>query len=132
MESRELTETERGILDLLLTRDFPGRDALMVQAKTVRTFGRSCICGCPTFALDADTGVPPAEVLTRMPSDAHGSDPNGHLVGVLLFVEEGYLSEIEIYGRALNDHSELELPAVAALKLSEWSNPDGTGSLLNP
>ncbi len=32
-----------------------------------------------------------------MPTDAHGTDPGGKPVGVLLFVDDGYLSEVEVY-----------------------------------
>ena len=67
-----------------------------------------------------------------MPSDAHGSDPGGNSIGVLLFVKEGYLSQVEVYS---NEGSKFEgTPDPDALKLSEWSVRDKNGSkrLLNP
>jgi hypothetical protein len=96
IETRDLTPNELGILDLLLTRDFPGRDALLNQAETVRTAGLSCTCGCPSFSLEADRTLPPAEVIDRMPSSAHGTDPGGNQIGVLLFVDDGYLTDVEV------------------------------------
>ena len=133
MHVRELTAEERGVLDLLLTRRFPGRDALVEQARHARTTGPSCTCGCPSFALVADHALAAAAVDERMPTDAHGSDPGGNAVGVLLFVDDGYLSEVEIYSTDVSDGF-AGLPDPGSLKLSEWSEPDeaGTRRLLNP
>ena len=134
MESRPLNDDERAVLTLLLRRDFPGRAALVVQAGSVRTEGCSCSCGCPSFSLVPDRSLPAAEVATTVVSDAHGSDPGGNDVGVLLFVDDdGYLSEIEVYN-ARGDGDYAGLPHVEALMLSEWTEPDEHGSrrLLNP
>lgn len=132
MEARNLTADERAILDLLLTREFAGRDSLLVQAATVQTMGLCCTCGCPSFSLKPDTALAAAEVAERMPSDAHGTDPGGNLVGVLLFVDDGYLSEVEVFNYEGTDFA--GLPDTSALKLSEWSEPNETGGrhLLNP
>jgi hypothetical protein len=129
----DLSEPERDLLDLLLMRDFAGRDELRAQAANVQTTGRSCTCGCPSFSLIADRAHPPAPAAEYMVSDAHGADPHGHLVGVLLFAKDGYLSEVEVYSVAGDDIS--DLPRPADLSLSEWSDPpDGrtTRHLLNP
>jgi hypothetical protein len=67
-----------------------------------------------------------------MVSDAHGLDPGGNSIGVLLFVKDGYLDDVEIYS---NEGSTFAgLPVASALKLSEWSEPDpsGTRYLTNP
>jgi hypothetical protein len=115
-----------------MTRPFPGRDALVKQAKTVRTTGLSCTCGCPSFSLQPDRTLQVAEVADRMPSDAHGTDPGGNEIGVLLWVDDGYLFDVEVFS-----HEESKfggLPNSRALKLSKWSEPDDAGSrqLLNP
>ena len=67
-----------------------------------------------------------------MVSDAHGTDPGGNEVGVLLFVDDGYLSGIEVYSATREGFS--GLPQPRALKLSEWTEPDerGTRWLKNP
>jgi len=67
-----------------------------------------------------------------MPTDAHGIDPAGNEIGALLFVDDGYLSEVEIY--SFGGDSFAGLPSPDALKLSEWSADDGSGTrhLLNP
>ncbi len=67
-----------------------------------------------------------------MVSDAHGTDPGGNKVGVLLFTEDGYLSLLEVYsvGGSRFDG----LPQPDSLKLSEWSEPNESGTrwLVNP
>jgi hypothetical protein len=127
-----LTVPERALLRLLLSRDIPGRYELLAQAETVKTTGRSCPCGCPTFSLVADPDLPPAPVAEYMVSDAHGTDPEGNLVGALLFVKDGYLHELEIYSVTGVDIA--GLPTAAALKLNERSEPTDRDSRhpLNP
>lgn len=95
-----LQSDQRSLLDFLLSRDFPGRAELARQAESVLTGGSSCSCGCPSFSLVPDRSLPSADVAyaERMVSDAHGTDPGGNAVGVLLFTEDGYLSEVEVYG----------------------------------
>ncbi len=129
---RPLNADERSVLDFLLTREFPGRDELVVQARSVQTTGLSCTCGCPSFSLKPDLSLPSAPVTDPRPTDAHGTDPAGTQIGVLLFVDDGYLAEVEIYN--FDDHGFAGLPDPAALKLSEWSERDTSGSrrLLNP
>ena len=134
VEAQPLRSDERALLDLLLSRDFPGRGELVRRAETVRTGGLSCSCGCPSFTLIADRSLPAAPVAyaDRMVSDAHGTDPDGNEVGVLLFTEDGYLSEVEVYNVQGDDYG--GLPQPDSLKLSEWSEPNESGvrHLLNP
>lgn len=130
MEARPLQDDQRRLLDFLLIRDFPGRAELAEQAKSVLTAGSSCSCGCPSFSLVADRSLPPAAIAygDRMVSDAHGPDPGGNEVGVLLFTDEGYLSEVEIY--SVEGDGFGGLPSPDSLKLSEWSE-GSHGHLLN-
>ena len=67
-----------------------------------------------------------------MSSDAHGMDLGGNYIGVLLFVDDGYLSQVEVFNWA--DSAFAGIPEPDALKLSEWSTPDAEGRrrLLNP
>ena len=60
-----------------------------------------------------------------MVSDAHGSDPGGNEVGVLLFVKDGYLIDVEVYSSTSDGFA--GLPDANELKLSEWSEPDEQG-----
>ena len=132
MPLRELNQAERLLLDFLLAKPFSGRDALSRQAETVQTGGSSCTCGCPSFSLVPDKSLPPTEISGRaMVSDADGLDPGGTEVGVLLFIDEGYLFDVEVfnYGDAFGG-----LPHPSALKIRERSAPDSDGHrrLLNP
>ena len=131
MDPRPLESNERDLLNFLLSRDFPGRAELAAQADTVLTSGLSCTCGCPSFSLVADRSLAPAPVAERVVSDAHGTDPGGNEVGVLLFADDGYLSDLEVYSMGGDDFG--GLPKPDSLKLSEWSTPDehGTSHLLN-
>jgi hypothetical protein len=131
MEARPLQSDERALLDFLLTRDFPGQGELVRQAQTLLTDGPSCSCGCPSFSLIADRSLPPAAVAyaDRMVAEAHGVDPGGNPVGVLLFLDDGYLSEVEVYGMAGDDFA--GLPEPGSLELTE-GNSGNIGHLLQP
>ncbi len=130
--ARPLTSEQRAVLDLLLSRDFPGSAELRRQAERVETGGSSCKCGCPSFSLIADRALPAADIAygDRMVSEAHGPDPAGNPIGVLLFTEDGYLAEVEVFGYTDEFGG---LPRAESLRLSEWSEPDahGTRWLLN-
>jgi hypothetical protein len=132
MTGRPLSDEQRALLTFLLEREFPGRAELAEQAQSVTTRGRSCSCGCPSFSLLVDRSLPPAVVGERMVSDAHGTDPGGNEVGVLLFTEDGYLTEIEVYSSTGDGFG--GLPRPESLQLSEWSDPDESGArwLTNP
>jgi hypothetical protein len=56
----------------------------------------------------------------------------GTTLGVLLFVKDGYLDDVEIYSHEGSTFA--GLPDPSALRLSEWSEPDGSGTryLTNP
>jgi len=67
-----------------------------------------------------------------MVSDAHGIDPGGNQVGVLLFVDDGYLFDLEIY--SVTGDGFAGLPKAEDLKLSERTEPNEHGArwLSNP
>lgn len=132
MSTEPLSRQQRRLLDFLLSPDFDGRDALVEQARTGRTAGSSCDCGCPSFYVNPDPASPAASANEPVPIDAHGRDPGDNEVGVLLFVRNGYLTEVEIYGQTGSDF--VGLPEPDALRISRWSEPDENGAkrLLNP
>jgi hypothetical protein len=132
MERRDLADDQRALLDFLLTADFEGREEVRKQADTIRTAGSSCDCGCPSFHLNPESHLPAAAVQKTVVVDAHGRDPGGNLVGVLLFVVDGYLAELEVFGYESSDFA--GLPRPESLKISEWGESDDNGirRLLNP
>jgi hypothetical protein len=91
---RALTDTEHGVLALLLAQDFPGADALRAQLSSVRVSG-GCECGCPTINLDVEGDVPLAVVESRTPVNAHVDGVIGG--GLIVFVDDGRLSSLEYY-----------------------------------
>src|SRR5438874_11448319 len=96
------------------------------------TGGSSCDCGCPSFSLHPAESLHAATEAGHMVSDAHGLDPGANSIGVLLFVKDGYLNDVEIYGHEGSTFA--GLPDPSALKRSEWTEPDqsGTRYLTNP
>jgi hypothetical protein len=105
---RPLTSPERAILDFLLTAEFQGRAALRAQVDHARASGR-CPCGCATVDLAVDrTAAPPAQVSERMVADAMSRDGE---YGLLLFVDDGYLSSVEIYGNVADPPPEFPPPS---------------------
>jgi hypothetical protein len=99
VKARPLTASERGILDLLLTQDFEGVDALRAQVPHVSVVGR-CTCGCATVDLAVDKGrCKPAPSYSRpILSEAQVVDDDKEpLGGVIAFLDDGYLSMLEIY-----------------------------------
>ena len=100
---RALKDAEAAVLGFLLSREFPGRDELVVQSQSARVseIDRE---GSLQFRVTA----PLAPVETRVPTEAHyldGTDDEyGPAVHILLHVVDGKLSEVEIFK---NDDSEI-------------------------
>jgi hypothetical protein len=100
---RPLTTTERRLLDALLAHDFPGAAALRAQLdRTTATPG--CTCGCGTVDLQVPDTAPTAAAGGAAPVEGTVVGPDGRPAGgVLLFVEAGRLSRLDItsYGDPL-------------------------------
>lgn len=101
IEPRQLTQAERGVLTLLLSRDFPGVEDPRSQSPDVVAVGR-CDCGCPSIEL-AQTGMSSGGRSTLAPIEGrvtgdHGAPP----IEVLLFTDDGQLSYLELvwYGES--------------------------------
>lgn len=86
---RPLSDRERAILDLLLSIDFPGVNALREQALSASAEGAQMVVG-----LVIDERLPRAQVVGRTPVQAV-VDGDGYDGGVLLFVDDGRLSALE-------------------------------------
>ena len=100
---RPLTTTERGLLDALLSHDFPGAPELRAQlGRTTATPG--CSCGCGTVDLHVPADAAPAPAGGAAPVEGTVAGPDGRPTGgVLLFVEDGRLARLDIssYGDPL-------------------------------
>jgi len=114
---RSLTRREREVLAFMLSKPFPGRDALRQQAETARVVSACSHCATIFFAINRIT-APPAHVERRVPIEALGSDVDGMGVQVLLHVVDDYLDELEIWRGDLGEI--MEMPEPTALYFFEW------------
>ena len=149
---RPLLPIERDTLRALLDcADFPGRDELVAQAESATVVGY-CPCPCATIDLEVDRTLPRGPDLPAgtIPTEASVLDAAGETIGgIIVFVDEGYLSALEIfdYGEPISP-----LPPLERLELgrfeqqkarrrwpwiwqmeqppSEWRPYPGTGSEL--
>jgi hypothetical protein len=90
---RELTDTERGYLERLLTVDFPGREQVTKQLESVLA---RRIDEEGSVELVPQIGEP-ANVTKRVPVEGESSDADGVPIYFLLHVVESQVRELEIY-----------------------------------
>jgi hypothetical protein len=94
---RELTEVERGALDAMLSLEFEGVAELREQAKSVRAW-RSCECGCGSIGLEVDPSAPRSSAESGVaPVDGVFGDGSADGGGLILFLRNGWLSELEVW-----------------------------------
>jgi hypothetical protein len=109
---RPLTEREAEILVFLLKgADDPRLDPLIDQARTAVVTGR-CSCGCATVNLAVDRETTTPVNLCSPVVSAHSLD-DVPPVGLLLFLDEGWLSLLEIW---YIDEPPAEFPATATFE----------------
>jgi hypothetical protein len=95
--TRALTEVERAALDAMLSLDFDGVAELRDQAQNVRAW-RSCECGCGSIGLAVDPVAPRSSIESGVaPVDAMFGDGSGDTGGLILFVQDGCLRELEVW-----------------------------------
>jgi hypothetical protein len=106
---RPVTREESALLGALLDHDFTGVEALRAQTHGLLA-KRGCSCGCGSIDLiPQGAGLPKAAVRGAAPVSGHVLDDNGNVVGgVVLFVEDGFLSMLEVH----RDDSAIPLPQV--------------------
>jgi hypothetical protein len=99
---RPLSTDERSaIMALLEHADFDGRDALLAQVDDAHVVG-GCGCGCAPVTLAVGSRIPADDTVAHpIPNEATVLDASGESVGgVLLFVRDGLLRELEVYDYA--------------------------------
>jgi hypothetical protein len=133
---RPLSADERAVLDHLLSAEFPGVDALRVQAEHARVCDR-CTCGCPTVGLVVDRSAVSARL--ARPAPHAQTERSGQLLmveatrrgawppeEVLLFVsEDGWLSCLELVPYAEPPRG--RFPSAGALEAPVVYPPWGKG-----
>jgi hypothetical protein len=115
---RDLTNSERQLIELLLAKEFPGAEALRSQLETAKV-----------SAIDAEGSLqfrvsgPLASVQQRVPTEGYYFDMEGvdyrPAVNVLLHVVEGKLHELEVYK---DDGSSIET-SLNAVDISRFHLP---------
>jgi hypothetical protein len=111
---RPLTERESELLGAFLGHDFRGVEALRAQTRGL--LARSgCTCGCGTIDLIPQRGgMPRSSARNPVEVSGHVLDLDGETIGgVVLWVEDGLLSSIEVHWY----DSPIPLPAARSV---EW------------
>ena len=111
---RPLTRREREVLDVLLCLEVPGAAELRAQAPHAQVVN-GCPCGCPTVELLLDRSAARAATAARTPifSWARAARASRSSYHVVLFVAEGWLSELEYV--PLSEPVPTEFPALDEL-----------------
>ena len=110
---RPMTERERAILSFLLSVDALGVEALRVQAATAEVVGR-CPCGCATINLRVDRAITPVSSIRTSPvihAATPYSDDTAKLYELILFLDHGWLSSVEIVYYGDTPPTEFPLPS---------------------
>ena len=95
-------DEERGVLALLLSRDFPGVEDLRSQSREVVVVGR-CDCGCPSIALALPgTSSRGRSTLTPFEGRVVGHHGASCSIQLLPSTDDGQLSYLELvwYGES--------------------------------
>jgi hypothetical protein len=102
-EPRPLSPAEHQVLDLMLSQDFPGAASLRSQVPYAQVVG-GCDCGWATVDLEVAPEAPRATPDLRgrvLPVTGYvGPDIDSPKAGIIVFVDEGFLSRLEIYSMA--------------------------------
>ncbi|HTW78565.1 MAG TPA: hypothetical protein VME23_03370 [Terracidiphilus sp.] len=118
---RPLTQEEEKLLRWTLEHGSDDAKLYLPQIEGLRA-KRSCTCGCPSIELVVSDGAPGAVAAKeRIVADLSGQTPEGISVGVLLFQDEGKLSELEIY--PYENEGEFSLPTIESLAPFETGKP---------
>jgi hypothetical protein len=122
---RPLTEQEERLLRWILEHGSDEAKSYLPQIERMQA-RRSCSCGCPSISLVAPDSARAGIVeKDRILVDLSGRTAKGSTVGVLIFHDEGKLSELEVY--SYGDEGSFDLPTIESLSTfqrSEQISPD--------
>jgi hypothetical protein len=118
---RPLTDEEEKLLRWVLEHGTDEAKSYLPQIEGMRAKS-SCSCGCPSISLFVSDNAP-AGILTkeRVVADLSGQAPEGISVGILIFQDEGKLSELEIY--PYDNERKFGLPTIESLSPFEVGKP---------
>ena len=99
-EPRALDESERLVLDHLLSWDFPEVVVLRTQIEGAQVVG-SCDCGCATIYLTVNQSLQRTTTLYTdeiIPVAGHFDSSDGHKFGITVVVKGGSLAMLRVWG----------------------------------
>jgi hypothetical protein len=119
---RPLTEDEERLLRWILEHGSDEAKSYLPQIEGMRAKS-SCSCGCLSIALEVlDEAAAAFASKDRIVADLLGQTAEGISVGVLIFQDEGKLSELEVY--PFEDQSaSFGLPTIESLSPFETGKP---------
>ena len=118
---RPLTQVEERLLRWVLEHNSDEAKSYSPQIEGMRA-RRSCSCGCPSISLVVSDNAPAViAAKERIVVDLSGQTTEGSSVGVLLFQDNGKLSELEIY--PYDNEGEFGLPTIESLSPFESGRP---------
>ena len=108
---RPITATEAKVLVALLEENFRGQGVCDQQVKGIEA-SKGCECGCPTIDLFVHReSAAPSTASSPLPVEADVLDEAGEPIGgILIFLKDGYLSEMELYSYAREPSAEFPPP----------------------
>lgn len=112
-EERPLSPQEVALLEWLVSHGRPDAGEYRSQICKLRVVSR-CGCGCPTidFAIGSQRKTGSSHII----ADGMGKSPEGAVVGVILHVRDGEISELEVYSAA-GETVSLTLPPIDSIVL---------------
>jgi hypothetical protein len=116
---RPLTSKETELLGWLLENGSPQANSFVPQIEKIRA-ARGCDCGCTSIKLIVDESAPLGASPDRIISDVLGETDKGNAIGVILFQDDGKLTELEVYSMVEID-GDWGFPALDSLRKCEWS-----------
>jgi len=132
---RPLSDDEQLLLRHVLENGPERARSFLPQILNIRAV-RSCICGCPSIKLITDTEVPAGNTEGgRVLCDFEGRTAKGELIGVLLFQDDGRMTELEAYsidGLIQEATGLFNWPLIESLKMLEWEPIPGKPNFRRP
>jgi hypothetical protein len=115
---RALTSKEMTLLTWLLEHSSPEAKSFIPQLEKIKV-SRGCDCGCPSIKLYVDESVSLGLSSSNIISDVVGMTTEDKSVGLLLFQNDGKLTELEVY--SIDDiEGDWGFPVLDSLHKIEW------------
>jgi hypothetical protein len=114
MDARPLSDNERDVLGALLDQEAPGATELRDQLGQVEVVS-NCNCGCGSIAFTPRSHRTDRSSSSALyPVEGEVLDDDGNLIGgVLLFVRDGRLNDVDVY--SVTDRP-LQMPDLAHVR----------------